>query len=187
MVCVQQLDPEDAPRRYGLHQGGVLGIVTVADRRLPEADVSTRHVQVARLRTELVGLGVRMILAQVRGAPGATLGSRRRPEPALRTDIARYTLPSEIWHMCAGPLEQRPVLVAPHDLLLDVLEPGRHEQRPDPDLHRVLGECGPQRFEERTAANVATASTSVPPAVASDAIVVQSAIATEPTGSDATH
>src|SRR5882672_6701481 len=34
-----------------------------------------------------------------------------------------------------------------------------------------------ERFAERTAANVASASTSVPPAVASDAIVVQSAIA----------
>ena len=33
-----------------------------------------------------------------------------------------------------------------------------------------------ERLDERTAANVATASTSVPPAVASDEIVAQSAI-----------
>ena len=33
-----------------------------------------------------------------------------------------------------------------------------------------------ERFDERTAANVATASTSVPPAVASEEIVTQSAI-----------
>ena len=32
------------------------------------------------------------------------------------------------------------MLVAPHDLLSDVLESGWHEQRADPDLHRVLGQ-----------------------------------------------
>jgi hypothetical protein len=34
------------------------------------------------------------------------------------------------------------MLVSPHDLLHRVLEPGRHQQWPDPDLHRVLGDTG---------------------------------------------
>jgi hypothetical protein len=38
-----------------------------------------------------------------------------------------------------------------------------------------------ERFEDRTAAKVANASTKVPPAVASEAIVVQSVIAPDPT------
>ena len=43
------------------------------------------------------------------------------------------------------------------------------------------------RFADRTAANVATPSTSVPPAVASDAIVDQSAMRDEPRAADLAH
>ena len=45
----------------------------------------------------------------------------------------------------------------------------------------------PSRFADRTAANVATPSTSVPPAVASDAIVDQSAMRDEPRAADLAH
>jgi hypothetical protein len=57
-----------------------------------------------------------------------------------------------------------------HDLLNRIVQPRLSEHRPPLLLQRDVGDRA-DRFEERTAANVATASTSVPAPVASEEIV----------------
>jgi hypothetical protein len=84
VVTVEQVDTERLARRDRLAHGRVKIVLRVAQRRLPEADVAGRHVEVARLRAEVVDLGVRIVDA------GAT-----RPEmPAVqhgetRGDVAQ--------------------------------------------------------------------------------------------------
>jgi hypothetical protein len=114
--------------------------------------------------------------------PGAGIADQQRRLDHLSGDLQR------------GPaaLDGYPVPVGELDLLLRILQPRGHQQRTLAGQQRPL--CDPggtvgaailaarsalraDRFAERTDANVATASTKVPPAVASEATVVQSVIA----------
>jgi hypothetical protein len=72
-------------------------------------------------------------------------------------------------------LDVEPLAVGKTDLLRRVVEPGRHQQRPESSEQRTLG--GARRFADRTDAKVAPTRTSVPLAVASAEIVTQSAMA----------
>ena len=97
------------------------------------------------------------------------------PFPTLRTSMARYTTPSSIGDPPPGPaLEDHPGGGrGKHDLLWRIFEAGRRKNRTEADFKGALGDTVPDRLAERTAEKVATASTSVPPAVASEEIVVQ--------------
>jgi len=97
------------------------------------------------------------------------------PAPVLRSDIARVDRALDDFHVCPAPADFSPVLIAPHHLLGWVLEARRRQQRPHPDLeaHSAVRAA---RLAERTEAYVASTSARVPPAVASDEIIAQSAI-----------
>src|SRR3989442_183388 len=70
------------------------------------------------------------------GSPITTIAPRPGvPERHREVDVVVHDLDGR-----AGPGQEGPVLIAPHDLLRDILESRRHEQRTDPYLHRVLGE-----------------------------------------------
>ena len=67
---------------------GVLGIIVLADRALPEPDIVTGDVEIPKLPAELARLGMRMIRCRscsTRCHPWITA----TPDPAFRTDIAR--------------------------------------------------------------------------------------------------
>ena len=68
------------------------------------------------------------------------------------------------------------MVVDPADLLHGIVEAGRHQDGPQVHLN-ASSAMRAERFEERTAEKVATASTSVPTAVANDAMVAQSVVA----------
>jgi len=51
--------------RNDVEQVGVLGIVAIADRALPEPGIVTGDVQIPKLPAELIRLGMRMVLVQV--------------------------------------------------------------------------------------------------------------------------
>ena len=64
VIRVEHLDREHARSADGLHEGGVLRILRIADGGLPEADVAAGNIEVPPLRPELVGLRVRMRFAE---------------------------------------------------------------------------------------------------------------------------
>jgi hypothetical protein len=88
VIAVEELDQEDAPAGDRILEPVVIGVVRIADCRLPEADLSRADVEVSELRTEF--FGCRCLPVQVQQAllrsPSLQDGD---PIPALRSDIAR--------------------------------------------------------------------------------------------------
>ena len=99
------------------------------------------------------------------------------PDPALRIDIARYTLSSAI-STCARPPSSSAQCSSPHMIFWEMSSSREGMSSGRIPIFIEYSASRAERFAERTAANVASAKTSVPPAVASDAIVVQSTTAT---------
>jgi hypothetical protein len=171
MVGVQELHPEDVGCPGRLEEALVLGIVSIADRRLPKTDVVAGDIEVPELLPELVGLGVRMRVAQVRhDVPSLDHGDARSrvAQRHRQVDVATYLL-----HDGAAAGEPGPVLVSPHDLLDGILE-ARGMSSGRMPICMEYSATRAARLAARTATNVASASTSVPTAVASDAAVDQS-------------
>src|SRR6478736_7297611 len=109
--------------------------------------------------------------------PGRTCQPRStaRPVPTLRTPIIRYTTPSS-W--CARPC---PPSTRNHRCSTNGTFSTGSSRRDPTSTGRIPASSArsatrADRFDDRTAENVASASTSVPPAVASDEIVAQSVI-----------
>ncbi len=80
--------------------------------------------------------------------------------------------PSLYYGYAPAPLDLDPVLIDEHDLLHRVLEARWRQDRAALLLEGNFGDRA-ERLAERTEANVATASTSVPAPVASEEISVQ--------------
>ena len=149
------------------------GIVGIADRALPEPVVVRRDVEIAVEAAKrifvgavTVGMGVALDRPPVQDREaGADIPNRGR-------EVVDAVLLFE-HSPTAGRLGD--VLVHPRDLLDGILERAVSTSGRIP-ASSAASAIRADRFDDRTAENVAIASTSVPPAVASSAIVVTSAI-----------
>src|SRR5436190_14479311 len=84
----------------------------------PEADIASGDVEIAQLRPELVGLGVRVGRVRVVRSQVPAV-NHADPRAELRSDIARVDVAVDQLNGGAGCRQERPVLVSPHDLLRD--------------------------------------------------------------------
>lgn len=170
-IAVQQVDGERRSPRHRVSQGVVLGVSRVPNRPVPEADDSRRHVQITGLRSEPIGVEWRLLGWVVRPeAPpmddanaGPGVAERYRQVGVVVVDLSDR---AAAWQLDGSTVDKA-------DLLRLVFRPRRDQQRPHPNQKRLFGNRA-ALFAERTAANVATASTRVPPAVANADVVVQS-------------
>jgi hypothetical protein len=168
-VPVEQIDADELSGGDGAVQDGVVRIARVADRTLPESDDAGRDMEVARLSRERVRIRRG---ARARPAGSATRGSRRRRS---RRCAARWPgrIPVDLGDRApAGEAHVAPASPNRTFCTLSSLSDGSSSGRSP--TRSACSETRAALLAEQTDANIATASTSVPPAVERADTVVQS-------------
>jgi hypothetical protein len=176
MVTVEQVNRDRLRCGSGIPGHRIQRLIGIAKRPLPEARVAGGYVNVASQPAEF--LAVRRIGA---GQPlrGEVPAMEHRDtgsgvaEPDDQVDRVGPHLERR-----AAALDLHPVLVVKRHLLRWVLETRGHEHRAQSGEQRRSA-ARAARLAERTEEKVATARTSVPPAVASAEMVTQSAMTPE--------